>query len=119
MASRAARTDKKHKPQPTGTDPHFPIVGVGASAGGLEPFMEFLRNTPSDPGVAIIYLQHSDASHISELPQILGRVTKMPVLLAEDATTVERNVVYIAPPDGVVSFVRGVLRVEPRGDRAG
>jgi two-component system CheB/CheR fusion protein len=99
-------------------NPHFPIIGVGASAGGLEPFLDILRNVPADSGLAIIYLQHSDVSHISELPQVLGRATKMPVQLAVDATIIEPNIVYVAPPDGAVTSVKGVLRVEPRGDRA-
>jgi two-component system CheB/CheR fusion protein len=118
LASRTARTDKKRKPRARAADTHFPIVAVGASAGGLEPFMEMLRNMPDDSGTAIIYLQHSDASHTSELPQVLGRVTKMPVRLAEDVTAIEPNVVYVAPPDGAVTCVEAVLRVAPRNDRA-
>ncbi len=73
---------------------------------------------PDDSGAAIIYLQHSDSSHTSELPQVLGRVTKMPVRLAEDVTAIEPNVVYVAPPDGAVTCVEAVLRVAPRNDRA-
>jgi two-component system, chemotaxis family, CheB/CheR fusion protein len=114
-------TETKQKPRPRSRQhakPHFPIIGVGASAGGLEPFMDFLRNVPADSGVAIIYLQHSDIGHISELPQILERVTKMPVHLATDTTKIEPNVLYVAPPDGAVTFTGGVLRVEPRSDRA-
>jgi two-component system CheB/CheR fusion protein len=80
--------------------------------------MEFLRSMPTDSGVAIIYLQHSDASHISELPQVLGRVTKMAVRLATDVTSIAPNTVYVAPPDGAVTCVGGVLRVAPRGDRS-
>jgi two-component system CheB/CheR fusion protein len=80
--------------------------------------MELLRHVPADSGVAIIYLQHSDVSHISELPQILARVTNVPVRLAMDTTVIEPNVVYVAPPDGAVTCANGVLRVEPRGDRA-
>src|SRR5258708_1605897 len=117
LASRAARTEKKRKPHSIAADHPFPVVGVGAWAGGLEPFMQFLRSMPADPGVAIIYLQHSDVSHISELPQVLGRVTTMPVRLAADVTALEPNVVYVAPPDGAVTCVNGVLRVAPRGDR--
>jgi two-component system CheB/CheR fusion protein len=97
---------------------HFPIVAIGASAGGLEPFLEMLREMPAQPGVAIVFLQHSDVSHISELPQVLARVTKMPVRLAVDTTRIQPNVVYVAPPDGVVTFANAVFRVEPRGDRA-
>jgi len=80
--------------------------------------MDLLRNMPADSGAAIIYLQHSDASHVSELPQVLSRVTRIPVRLAVDVTDLEPNVVYIAPPDGVVTSVDGVLRVAPRSDRA-
>jgi two-component system CheB/CheR fusion protein len=80
--------------------------------------MDFLRNVPADSGLAIFYLQHSDVSHVSELPQLLGRVTKMPVRLAMDTAVIEPNVVYVAPPDGAVTFADGVMRVEPRGDRA-
>ncbi len=80
--------------------------------------MELLRNMPADSGASIIYLQHSDVSHISELPQVLGRVTKMPVRLAVDVTELEPNVVYVAPPDGAVTCVAAVLRVAPRNDRA-
>jgi len=64
---------------------------AGVKAGGLEPFMEFLRNLPPDSGAAIIYLQHSEASHVSELPQVLGRVTKMPVRLAVDVTEARKT----------------------------
>jgi two-component system CheB/CheR fusion protein len=80
--------------------------------------MDVLRNIPADSGLAIIYLQHSEPTHISELPQVLARVTRMPVHLAIDTTVIEPNVVYVAPPDGAVTFADGVLRVEPRGDRA-
>jgi two-component system CheB/CheR fusion protein len=80
--------------------------------------MDFLRNIPPDSGLAIIYLQHSEPTHISELPQILARVTKMPVHLATDTTVIAPNVLYVAPPDGAVTFAEGVLRVEPRSDRA-
>src|SRR6476469_4987470 len=119
LALRAVSTETKRKPrQRAAQHHHFPIIGVGASAGGLEPFMDFLRNLPADSGVAIIYLQHSDISHISELPQNLARVTRMPVHLATDTTKIEPNVLYIAPPDGAVTFAGGVLHVEPRGDRA-
>src|SRR5947208_5509313 len=103
LASRAASTEPKRKPRQRNApepNPHFPIVGVGASAGGLEPFLDVLRNVPADSGLAIIYLQHSDVSHNSALPQVLGRATKMPVQLAVDATVIRPNVVHVAPPAG-------------------
>ncbi|HEY4639987.1 MAG TPA: CheR family methyltransferase, partial [Thermoanaerobaculia bacterium] len=69
-------------------------------------------------GLAVIYLQHSERTHLSELPQVLARATKMPVHLATDTTVIEPNVVYVAPPDGVVTFAGGVLHVEPRHEHA-
>jgi two-component system CheB/CheR fusion protein len=92
----------------------FPIVGIGASAGGLQPFLELVAALPSDSGVAIVFLQHVDAAHHSELREIVQRTTDMRVAFVEDAADVERNTIYIAPPDGVVRFARGVMRVEPR-----
>ncbi|HEX3578401.1 MAG TPA: chemotaxis protein CheB, partial [Thermoanaerobaculia bacterium] len=120
MPPKPARSAAKRKARaaPPARDEHFPIIAVGASAGGLEPFVALLRNIPEDSRLAIIYLQHSDVSHISELPQVLARVTKIPVRLAVDTTRIDPNAVYVAPPDGVVTFSEGVLRVEPRGDRA-
>jgi chemotaxis response regulator CheB len=58
----------------------FPVVGVGASAGGLEAFTTFLRALPSDTGMAFVLVQHMDPSHVSLLNQLLGRDTNMPVL---------------------------------------
>jgi two-component system CheB/CheR fusion protein len=119
LALRAESKEIKRKPRAAqNANAHFPIVGVGASAGGLDPFMEFLRKVPADSNLAIIYLQHSDVRHVSELPQILARVTNMPVRLAMDTTVIEPNIVYVAPPDGALTFSSGVMRVEPRGDRA-
>src|ERR1041385_7114295 len=66
----------------------FPIVGVGASAGGLEAMTEMMRNVPEDAGAAFVFIQHHDAKTPSALPQILGRATKMPVRMAADGAEV-------------------------------
>jgi two-component system, chemotaxis family, CheB/CheR fusion protein len=57
----------------------FPIVGIGASAGGLEAFSELLRNLPEKTGMAFVLVQHLDPKHNSGLPEILARTTKIPV----------------------------------------
>src|SRR5947209_1903141 len=75
----------------------FPVVGVGASAGGLEAMTELVHNLPPDAGLAFVFIQHHDAKTVSALPQILGRITQMPVQVAEEGTEVAPNHVYIAP----------------------
>src|SRR5947207_13277609 len=89
----------------------FPIVGVGASAGGLEAMIDMIRQVPPDGGLAFIFVQHHEAKTASALPQILGRATKMPVKMAGDGDEVRPNVVYVAPADAHLTINRGVLRV--------
>ena len=64
----------------------FPIVGIGASAGGLEAFEQFLRNMPPDSGMAFVLVQHLDPTHKDIMAELLQRVTKMKVLQVKDAT---------------------------------
>src|SRR5258708_32452817 len=78
LALRAVSTETKRKPrQRAAQHNHFPIIGVGSSAGGLEPFLDFLRNIPADSGPAITHLQHSEPTHVSELPHIPSRRPNM------------------------------------------
>ncbi len=93
----------------------FPVVGIGASAGGLEAFTQLLRALPPDTGMAYVLVQHLAPSHPSALAEILSRVTPMPVLEAHDQETVEPNHVYVIPPDRGMVIVRGVLELLPRG----
>jgi two-component system CheB/CheR fusion protein len=93
----------------------FPIVGVGASAGGLESVSELLRNLPSRPGLAVVFVQHQEPKHESLLAQILSRVTSMPVQTISANTRVETDHVYIAPPGSYVTIDNGVLDLLPLG----
>ena len=77
----------------------FPIVGIGASAGGLEAFEQFFRACPADTGMAFVLVPHLDPSHASLLAEILQRITAMPVTQALDQVRVEPNCVYIIPPN--------------------
>ena len=86
------------KPEKT-TDTPIPIVGIGASAGGLEAFEHFFRQMPIDTGIAFILVPHLDPDHESMLADILGRVTKMPVVEAQDLMDVIPDHVYIIPPE--------------------
>jgi two-component system, chemotaxis family, CheB/CheR fusion protein len=77
----------------------FPIVGIGASAGGLEAFRELLRFLPANAGMAYVVVQHLDPRHESLLPDLLARATRMPVHEAREGMLVEADQIYvIAPP---------------------
>ncbi len=97
----------------------FPIVGVGASAGGLEAFTDLLQSLPPDPGVAIVFVQHLDPTHESLLAALLAKATVLPVLLVEDGMTVESNHVYVIPPDKNMAVLNGRLNLIPRADTVG
>ncbi|HVS10672.1 MAG TPA: chemotaxis protein CheB, partial [Planctomycetota bacterium] len=94
--------------------PSFPIVGVGASAGGLEAFTQLLRAVPVDTGMAFVLVQHLAPSHDSALAEILSRATSMPVTEVADEPEIEPNRVYVIPPDRNMVIVSGHLRLLPR-----
>ena len=97
----------------------FPIVGVGASAGGLEAFREFLAQLPADSGMAFVLVQHLDPHFESRLSDLLGKATPMPVQEAEQGLAVSPNRVYVIPPNSNLGIARGVLEVSPRGNGKG
>lgn len=94
--------------------PPVPIVGVGASAGGLEAFSELLRHLPADTGMAFVLIQHLDPRHDSALPQLLGRASAMPVQRVDQEMTLDPNHVYVIAPDTSLSLVNGRLEPEKR-----
>ena len=99
----------------------FPIVGLGASAGGLEAFEHFFRNVPPDSGMAFVLVQHLDPAHASILTEILQRSTAMPVVEAQHSMVVAPNGVYVIPPNRDMAIFRGVIQLSvperPRGHR--
>ena len=102
------------------SDPHTPsesacpIVGIGASAGGLDAFERLLQHLPVDTGYACVLVQHLDANHPSSLSEILGGVTTMPVVEVVDAQVVRANHVYVIPPNTELSVRGGMLRLAAR-----
>ncbi len=102
-------------------DVGFNIVGIGASAGGLEAFEQFFRNTPPDSGMAFVLVSHLDPDHDSMLTEILQRVTTMPVVEAQDQMKVMPNCVYALPPNREMAIFHGALQLStpemPRGQR--
>lgn len=92
----------------------FPIVGIGASAGGLEAVSTFLRALPADTGMAFALVQHMDPSHVSLLHQLLEKDTAMPVLQVTNGMAVEPNCVYVIPPNTQMTIAKGTLLLEAR-----
>jgi len=99
----------------------FPIIGIGASAGGLEALEQFLGHVPAGSGMAFVIIQHLDPTHKGVMPELLQRVTGMKVVQAKDRTTVRPDCVYVIPPNKDMSILHGVLYliepVAPRGLR--
>jgi two-component system CheB/CheR fusion protein len=92
----------------------FPIVGIGASAGGFEAFSEFLKFLPADTGMAFVLVQHLDPKHKSQLTELLGRGASVPVVEAKDNVEVAPNHVYVIPANARITISDGRLRVSPR-----
>jgi two-component system CheB/CheR fusion protein len=92
----------------------FPIVGIGASAGGLEAFTQLLSPLPTDTGMAFVLLQHLDPNQRSLLSEIIARTTEMPVKEVVDGVAIAPNQVYVIPPNTVMTIVAGTLRLQPR-----
>ena len=97
----------------------FPIVGLGASAGGLEAFTAFLKATAPDSGMAYVLVHHVDPTHKSLMAELLGRQTKMPVHMAEDGMVVACDHVYVIPPNRYMEIEKGVLRLSEPTDKRG
>ena len=101
----------------------FPIVGIGASAGGLAAFEAFFTGMPehTDPNMAFILVQHLAPDHKSILTDLIRRYTRMEVFEVEDGMQVRPNCAYIIPPNRDMAFLNGTLQllepIAPRGQR--
>ncbi len=92
----------------------FPIVGIGASAGGLEAIKELLYALPADTGMAFVFILHLEPTRKSMAPEILSRATRMSVLEVKDGMRVEPNHVYMIPSNCDLALLNGVLSLPPR-----
>ncbi|PYV42789.1 MAG: hypothetical protein DMG09_01755, partial [Acidobacteria bacterium] len=97
----------------------FPIVGVGASAGGLEAFTLLLRALPADTGMGFVIVQHLDPKHESMLTEILSAATTMPTMEVKDGMRVEADHVYVIPPNTNMALMHGRLNLMPRPEFVG
>jgi two-component system CheB/CheR fusion protein len=94
----------------------FLIVGIGASAGGLEACTKLLEHLPPDTGMAFVLVQHLAPTKDSILADLLSKATSMPVREVQDGMTVEPDHVYVIPPNTVLAVFHGVLRLLPRAE---
>ena len=118
------RSNQQPQPQPdepsdvpitTGQEgDRFPVVGIGASAGGLEAFRELLSHLPIDTGMAFVFIQHLGPNQKSLLSEILARETAMPVAEVTNGMTVAPNCVYVIPPNTKMTIEQGVLKLTTR-----
>jgi two-component system, chemotaxis family, CheB/CheR fusion protein len=92
----------------------FPVVGVGASAGGLEAFSELLANLPPDTGMAFLLVQHLDPTHSSFLVEILSKRTRMPIEEAREGVEIQPDHVYVLPPNSTLTLVDNFLHLANR-----
>ncbi|OCQ98260.1 ATPase [Nostoc sp. MBR 210] len=109
--SQSSNSDKQ---QQTLQNELFPIVGVGASAGGLEAFTQLLSHLPSNTGMGFVFIQHLSPDQKSILAEILSRTTEMPVTQAQNGMVVEPNHVYVIPPNAMMTISEGKLNLVPR-----
>jgi two-component system CheB/CheR fusion protein len=117
---------KKNSPiadeQPVSKEENTPshIVGIGASAGGLEAIEAFFKAMPSDSGVAFVVVQHLSPDHKSLMVELLSKHTDMSVRRVEDGMTVERDCVYLIPPNANLRLFHGnLLLSEQNRDQRG
>lgn len=113
----AKKSTSKKAAGKTGGD--FPIVGIGASAGGLEAFETFFSHMPEACNMAFVLIQHLDPTHKSIMASLLERHTTIKVREISDGDKVEANHIYLNPPDKYVEIINGTLTLTDRPERYG
>jgi two-component system, chemotaxis family, CheB/CheR fusion protein len=101
------------------SDSNFPMVGIVASAGGLDALKHFFAAMPSTSGMAFVLVPHLDAKHKSLMVELLARQTSMPVIEAIEGMRVEANSVYIIPPNHCLRLSDGYLHLSQLPDPIG
>lgn len=96
----------------------FPVVGIGASAGGLEAFKRFITAIPSESGMAYVLVQHLDPNHESILTELLQKITKLPVSEITNEVKVHPDHIYIIPSNKMLVANDGVLHLSPRPEKS-
>ena len=111
----------QNSPKPERKKEIFPIIGIGASAGGLEALELFLKNFPKDSNAAVVIVQHLDPTRKDMMVELLQRVTTLQVVQVQENTLIQPNFIYIIPPNKDMSIFHGKLHLfepsAPRGQR--
>uniref|UniRef100_UPI0025DE8593 chemotaxis protein CheB n=1 Tax=Marivirga sp. TaxID=2018662 RepID=UPI0025DE8593 len=118
MKSTPATTHKKSSVDKELKENSFPVVAIGASAGGLEAITELLKNLPSDTGMAFIYVQHLSPDHKSMLTEILSKHTKMKVQEIDQMDKIEPDNVFVIPHDKGIEVIDGHIKLIPRAENS-
>jgi len=92
-------------------DKVFPIVGIGASAGGLEALEGFISHIPDNPNIAFVGIQHLAPKYKSIMPELLKKYTKMKIYVAEDGLKIEPGCIYLNPPNKDVAIMNRSLQL--------
>ena len=111
--------EERQPPEGSGRQHPCPVVAIGASAGGLEAYQEFLEAMPPDTGMAFILVQHLSPKHDTLMPELLAQHTSMPVQLVDGETVLEPNRVFVVPPDAIPAIDDCVLLVTRPARRRG
>jgi two-component system CheB/CheR fusion protein len=120
MAARKhAKNDKAPAPAPGERRPDFAVVGMGASAGGLDAFKRFFAVMPSRRGLAFVLVQHLDPTHESLMVELLAKHTAMKVVEVKNQMAIEPNHVYMIPPNKYLAVSKGVLQLSEPAERRG
>ena len=124
MKSRTPKPAATSQKLVSGKRPHvptdsFPVVAIGASAGGLEAYKEFFHALPVDTGMAFVLIQHLDPSHHSLLAEILSKATQIPVNEVKSGVRIEPNCVYVIPPGAFMAISAGAFTLTPRSKESG
>ncbi len=114
ITRKPAKPPKKTDAESAAVKPVFPVVGIGASAGGLDAVTRLLHTLPADTGMAFVIVQHLDPKHASLLPDLLARATPMVVAEIRDGVAIEPNRVYVLGPNHGLAMLHGTLHLLPR-----
>ena len=119
--SESASSSKRISVRKSASSPSdsFPVVAIGASAGGLEAYKEFFHALPVDTGMAFVLIQHLDPSHHSLLAEILSKATKLPVDEVKSGIRIKPDHVYVIPPDAFMAITAAAFKLTPRNKGSG
>jgi two-component system, chemotaxis family, CheB/CheR fusion protein len=93
----------------------FSVVAIGASAGGLEALTALLSHLAKDNGMAYVVIQHLDPNHVSQSPEVLRRVTTLPIVEVKNGTALRPDTIFVMPSNVVMTLTKGALRLVRRG----